>query len=122
VRAGRTGEPEGKLEQLETAVERPAGNHVEGDVGVTVVETVAAAAPVITGKTTTRKRSTRPASRSDRQKVRLPSVPIELVPSRFITPTASTASPLTSRVLAHDNGACSVEENTTLDTLASFAK
>jgi hypothetical protein len=40
---------------------------------------------------------------------------------RFISATASTASPLTSWVLAHDNGASSVEENTTLCSLASSA-
>src|SRR5437867_13398272 len=75
--------------------------------------------PVITGKTTTRKRSTRPASRSDRHRVRLPRVRIGLVPSCFIAATASTASPLISRVLGHDNGGLNVEENTTLDAVAS---
>ncbi len=44
-----------------------------------------------------------------------------VLPSRFIAPTASTASPLTSRVLAHDSGACSVDENTTLGRLVSSA-
>ena len=39
---------------------------------------------------------------------------IGLLPSCFIFATASTASPLTSRVLGHANGVCSVEENTTL--------
>src|SRR5919199_1541810 len=78
--------------------------------------------PVITGKMTTRKRSTRPALRSDRHKVRLPRVRIGLLPSRFISLTASTASLLISRVLAHDNGGCSVEENTTLDALVSAAE
>src|SRR6058998_3720617 len=77
--------------------------------------------PVITGKTTTRKRSTRPASRSDRHRVRLPRVRIGLVPSCFIAATASTASPLISRVLGQDNGGCNVEENTTLDALESSA-
>src|SRR6266545_4634636 len=77
--------------------------------------------PVITGKTTTRKRSTRPASRSDRHRVRLPRVRIGLAPSRFIAATSSAASPLISRVLGHDNGGCNVEENTTLDALASSA-
>jgi hypothetical protein len=76
---------------------------------------------VITGKTTTRKRSTRPALRSDRHRVRLPSVVIGLVPSCFIASTALTASPVTSRVLAQDNGSFSVEENTTLDALESSA-
>jgi hypothetical protein len=45
-------------------------------------------------------------------------VRIGLVPS-CIAATASTASPLISRVLGQDNGDCSVEENTTLDALAS---
>ena len=44
-----------------------------------------------------------------------------LVPLRFIAATASTASPLTSWVLAQDNGASSVEENTTLCSLVSSA-
>src|SRR2546426_10140773 len=77
--------------------------------------------PVITGKTTTRKRSTRPASRSDGHKIRLPRVRLGLVPSCFIAATASTASPLISRVLGQDNGGCNVEENTTLDALANSA-
>jgi hypothetical protein len=48
-------------------------------------------------------------------------VRIGLVPSYFIAATASTASPLISRVLGQDNGGCNVEENTTLDTAASSA-
>src|SRR5437773_1370667 len=48
-------------------------------------------------------------------------VRIGLVPSCFIAATASTASPLINRVLGHDNGGCNVEENTTLDALASSA-
>ena len=47
---------------------------------------------------------------------------IGLLPSRFNSLTASTASSLISRVLAQDNGDCSVEENTTLDALVSSAK
>ena len=38
------------LEQLKSAVERPAGNHVEGDIGITVVDPVAACAPGDDGK------------------------------------------------------------------------
>jgi len=49
-------------------------------------------------------------------------VRIGLVPSRFIAPTAWTASPLTSRVLVQDKGAGSVEENTTLETRVSSAR
>src|SRR6266498_1708268 len=33
------------LQQLESAVERSAGNHVEGDIGITVVDPVGAGAP-----------------------------------------------------------------------------
>src|SRR6266540_1625067 len=78
--------------------------------------------PVITGKTTTtRKRSTRPASRGDRHRIRLPRVRIGLVPSCFIAATAPTASPLISRVLGQDNGGCNAVENTIFDTLASSA-
>src|SRR5262245_45791582 len=67
----------------------------------------------MTGKTTTRNRSTRPAARSDRHRVRLPSV-LMLGPLRFIAETATTASPLTSSVLAHGSGPLSVDENTFL--------
>jgi hypothetical protein len=46
MRRGRTGKHlRDILEQLESAVERLAGNHVEGDVGVPVVDPVAAGAP-----------------------------------------------------------------------------
>src|SRR5436190_10862274 len=45
VRAGWTGEHRGDvLEQLESAVERSAGNHLEGDIGIPVVDPVAAGA------------------------------------------------------------------------------
>jgi hypothetical protein len=76
--------------------------------------------PVITGKTTTRKRSTRPALRRLRHSVRLPMV-LMLVPLRFIAATAPTASSRINWVLAHDSGASSVEENTTLGSLESSA-
>ncbi len=46
---------------------------------------------------------------------------IGLGPSCFIAATASTASPLISRVLGHDNGGCNAEENTIFDALASSA-
>jgi pimeloyl-ACP methyl ester carboxylesterase len=46
VRAGWTGKHcRDILEQLESAVERSAGNHVEGDIGITVIDPVAAGAP-----------------------------------------------------------------------------
>src|SRR5439155_13032704 len=46
VRARWTGEHRGDvLEQLESAVERSAGNHLEGDIGIPVVDAVAAGAP-----------------------------------------------------------------------------
>ena len=51
---------------------------------------------------------------SDRHRLTLPKVLSDPVSSRFIARTASAASPRTSRVLGHDNGSCSVEENTTL--------
>src|SRR4030088_1918841 len=46
----------------------------------------------MTGKMTTRKRSTRPAFRSERHRVRLPMVRMDLEPLSFISRTASTAS------------------------------
>jgi hypothetical protein len=39
--------------------------------------------------------------------------------SSFIARTASTASPVTSRVLAHASGSVRVEEKTTFDTPVS---
>jgi hypothetical protein len=46
VRAGWTGEHRRDVfEQLESAVERSAGNHLEGDIGIPVVDAVAAGAP-----------------------------------------------------------------------------
>ena len=46
VRAGWPGKHRREvLEQLEPAVERSAGNHVEGDIGITVVDPVVASAP-----------------------------------------------------------------------------
>ena len=71
-------------------------------------------APVMTGKTITRKRSTRPAVSSDRHRLTLPSVRRGRVSRRFMSRTASTASPSISSVLAHSSGSLSVEENTTL--------
>src|SRR5918999_1642302 len=56
----------------------------------------------------------------DRHRARLPRV-LMLVPLRFISATASAAFPLISWVLAQDNGASSVEENTTLGSLVSSA-
>src|SRR6478735_9532701 len=78
--------------------------------------------PVMTGKTATRKRSTRPASSNDRHNVKLPIVRIGPLSFSFIVRTACTASPSIKRVLAHANGFSSVEENTTLDVLVSCAK
>ena len=44
--ARRTGKHSGDiLKQLNSAVERPAGNHVEGDIGITVVDPLVAGAP-----------------------------------------------------------------------------
>src|SRR5256885_17006412 len=76
----------------------------------------------MTGKTTTRKRSTRPTSSNDRHKVRLPIVRNPRVLSAFSDRTASTGSSPTKRVLAHANGSLRVEENTILDIAVSCAK
>src|SRR5256885_16323738 len=76
----------------------------------------------MTGKTTTRKRSTRPTSSNDRHKVRLPIVRNPPVLSAFSDRTASTGSSSTKRVLAHANGSLRVEEKTTLDISVSWAK
>lgn len=46
VRARRTGKHPGDvLKQLKSAVERPAGNHVQSDVRITVIDPVVASAP-----------------------------------------------------------------------------
>src|SRR5881392_2301809 len=68
---------------------------------------------------TTRNRSTTPAPRSERQRLRLPRVLNVPVRVRFISFTASTASPFTSSEFGQVRGACSVEEKTTLGTAAS---
>ena len=78
-------------------------------------------APVMTGKTTTRKRSTRPAARSDRHRLTLPSVRRGRSSRRFSSRTAATASPSTSSVLAHESGSFRVEENTTLGIAVNAA-
>src|SRR5512134_249814 len=76
-------------------------------------------APVITGKTITRKRSTRPALSSDRHRLTLPSVLRRPEPSAFIARTASTASPRTRVVLPHVRGSSSEDENTTFGARVS---
>src|SRR5688572_239572 len=64
--ARRTGEDGGHvLEELQPAVERPAGDHFEAHVRISVVDPLPPGAAGVTGKTTTRKRSTRPASSND---------------------------------------------------------
>jgi hypothetical protein len=78
-------------------------------------------APVMTGKTTTRKRSTTPAWSSDLQRLTLPSVRRGRESRRFMSCTAETASPRTSSVLAHESGSSRVEENTTLGIALSSA-
>lgn len=62
----------------------------------------------MTGKMTTRKRSTMPALKSERHRVRLPMVRMDLEPLAFISRTASTASRATSCVFGQDNGSLSV--------------
>jgi hypothetical protein len=76
----------------------------------------------MTGKTTTRKRSTRPASGNDRHRARLPIVRIGPRPLCFISRTASIVSELTSRVLAQASGVVNVLEKTTLDISAMAMK
>ena len=76
----------------------------------------------MTGKTTTRKRSTTPAASSDRARVRLPRVRIGVVPSRFIARTVSTGSSVTTRLFAQLSGSSSVDENTTLGTSSRAVK
>jgi hypothetical protein len=71
--------------------------------------------PVMTEKTTTRKRSTSPAARKERRRVRLPMVRIGSLPFVFIWHTASTASRDTSRVFGHCSGSVKVLENTIFD-------
>ena len=44
---------------------------------------------------------------------------MDSAPSRFISATASTASPRTRRVLSHVSGSPSVDENTTLGMVVS---
>jgi hypothetical protein len=121
--ARRTAEDCGHvLEQLEPAVEEAAGDHLEADVRVPVVDPLASGDAGDDGKMTTRKRSTRPASSRDRHRVRLPIVRGPRVPSAFSDRTASTGSSRTRRVLAHANGSSRVEANTTLDASVSCVR
>src|SRR4051794_24193451 len=76
----------------------------------------------MTGNRTTRKRSTRPASSSDRDRLRLPRVRRGGLSFRFMSRTAATASPATSSEFAHDSGSSNVEEKTTLDIAVSPAR
>src|SRR6478609_6526001 len=71
--------------------------------------------PVITGNIPTRKRSTSPARRRDRHRLRLPIVLRSPNSRDFMARTASTASSRTSVEFAHVSGSSSEEENTTLD-------
>jgi hypothetical protein len=72
----------------------------------------------MTGKTTTRNRSTRPACSRDRHRVRLPRVRIDVSPVSFISRTAATGSFVTSRLFGHDRGSVRVDEKTTFDRAA----
>jgi len=63
---------------LDATIEGAAADHLESNIG--------------TGKTTTRKRSTSPAFRRERHRVRLPMVRIDLELFSFISRTAATAS------------------------------
>ena len=67
------------------------------------------------GKTTTRKRSARPAFSTERPRVRLPMVRIDLAAVSFTSRTASTGSLVTRCVSAQERGSLSVVEKTTFD-------
>src|SRR4029450_8515603 len=69
----------------------------------------------MTGKTTTRNRSTRPAFSSERHRVRLPRVRIDVAAWSFISRTAWTGARGTSWVFGHASGSVKVEEKTTFD-------
>src|SRR5438128_7450869 len=75
----------------------------------------------MTGKTTTRNRSTRLAFSRERHTVRLPMVRIGLEPLAFISRTASTGPQVTSCVFAQARGSLKVVEKTTFDMPASAA-
>src|SRR6476659_7752167 len=75
----------------------------------------------MTGKTTTRHRSTRPAASRERHSVRLPSVRSDSSPSSFSARTASTASPAISRLFGHESGSVNVLEKTTFGMRASVS-
>ena len=85
------------LEQLDATVERATTDHVESNVGIAIVDPLPAAGSGDDRKDHQRKRSTRPASRKERHKVRLPMVRIDLEPLAFMSATASTGSRATSR-------------------------
>ena len=110
------------LEQLEPAVEDAAFDQVERDVGIRVEEAILTGGAGDDREDATRKRSTRPASRSDRHKVRLPIVRRGRETRPFMSCTASTASPSTSSVLSQESGAFKVDENTTFGIAVNAAR
>src|SRR5215207_5132064 len=69
----------------------------------------------MTGNITTRNRSTRPASSSERHSLRLPMVRIDRSPFSFISRTASAGSPVTSVEFSHSSGSVRVLEKTTFE-------
>ena len=71
--AGRPGQHRGPvLQQLQPTVKGPAAKHVEATSGYPSWIRSRPLAPVMTGNTTTRNRSTSPACSSERPRVRLP--------------------------------------------------
>ena len=95
-----------------------AGDHVETNIGVAVVDPLRPLLPVMTGKTTTRKRSTRPAFKRERHMLRLPMVRRNYITLVLHRPHPSTASCDTNRVFDHGRGPLNVVEKTTLENPA----
>jgi hypothetical protein len=122
LRIGRTGEHPGDiLEELDAVVERPAGNHVEGDIGVSDIDALAAGFTGDHGEndhpeTVHQARlEKRPAQGQAAQRAQTGhAVPLHRSHSRdWVLPDELG--------IGHDNGAFKVEENTTLGDLVSSA-
>ena len=106
MRAGWTGKHRRDvLEQLDSAVERSAGQPCRARRRDSRRRCVAAGAPGDHGEDDDPEAIDDPAARSERDRLTLPSVLRMPEPSSFIARTASTASPRTRVVLAHVRGA-----------------
>ena len=119
--ARRTGEDGGHvLEQLEPAVERSAGDHLEADVGIPVVDALPPGAAGDDGEDDHPEAvdeaglEQRPAQAEAADRAQPPAC---RPPSATARPRRGRSS--TKRVLAHANGSSRVEENTTLDISVS---